>query len=298
VFSIGRKLHRETIIVVPPLAWDGSSGVDERRVILRLGFLLSGYCAQKWYWEIFDMIRKLILATILVMAYDGSPLQWAWSMLVTFFALISHLLAQPYLNAGLNVHQRLVLISQFLTTFGLMLFTLSDYMNSDYETDESQINTEAIAGLIILVNLFASVLYPCYRFYLAWTESGDKSIVSSLWDLLKLCLPAGILVTCNHMARSYNETKQIKSWMKQLSSFFACFFSGDEARELQAHPSRGATSSSLPTQSGHQAGEQSFFAQPMKGPPAAKTMGETAEAAREHVNRRGEWDRSLIAVRL
>ena len=55
------------------IEWDGSLGPKEELAILRLGFLLNAYQVSCWYWELVEMVRKLILSAILVVVYDGSP---------------------------------------------------------------------------------------------------------------------------------------------------------------------------------------------------------------------------------
>ena len=65
----------------------------------------------------------------------------AGSMVVTFAALVAHLLAQPYLNAGLNVFQRLVLISQASVSMSLLsqLFASSLVLEFDIVVRSGQL---------------------------------------------------------------------------------------------------------------------------------------------------------------
>ena len=63
------------------------------------------------------MLRKLILTALLTVLYEGTPPQLGGSLLTIFLFLLVHVLVKPYVNQGLNVFQRLSLISQFLTVF-------------------------------------------------------------------------------------------------------------------------------------------------------------------------------------
>jgi len=58
--QITRRLHEQHILPLPPLAWDGSLGVEERLVINRLGFLLCAYQVQTYWWELVELVRKLV----------------------------------------------------------------------------------------------------------------------------------------------------------------------------------------------------------------------------------------------
>jgi hypothetical protein len=61
VEQVAWRLTREGVIVEPPLGWNTSLNEDqneyltdnekkEKKLIERLGFLLSNYCVQSWYW--------------------------------------------------------------------------------------------------------------------------------------------------------------------------------------------------------------------------------------------------------
>ena len=100
VFEIAFKLERESVIVTPPLEWDGSLGPEEERVIERLGFLINAYTVQCWWWELVEMGRKLILTVALAAFYQGEPPQLGGSLLTIFLFLLAHVLLKPYINQG------------------------------------------------------------------------------------------------------------------------------------------------------------------------------------------------------
>ena len=51
--------------------WDGSLGPHEERMMNRLAFLLKAYTVQAWWWELLEMLRKLILTVVLAAMYKG-----------------------------------------------------------------------------------------------------------------------------------------------------------------------------------------------------------------------------------
>ena len=52
VLSIAFILRKEGIVTIPAIAWDGSLGPEEQRIINRVGFLINAYSVQTWYWEV------------------------------------------------------------------------------------------------------------------------------------------------------------------------------------------------------------------------------------------------------
>ena len=82
--EIAWNLKSQGVLTLPAMEWDGSLGPREELAILRLGFLLNAYQVETWYWELVEMIRKLLLTGILVVVYDGSPPQLAGSLLTVF----------------------------------------------------------------------------------------------------------------------------------------------------------------------------------------------------------------------
>ncbi len=78
-------LQRLGVLSLPPLEWDGSLGSRERIAIERMGFLLNAYQVSCWYWEMVELLRKLILTGILVVVYQGTPPHLAGSLLTVFW---------------------------------------------------------------------------------------------------------------------------------------------------------------------------------------------------------------------
>jgi len=80
----------------------------------------------------------------------------------------------PYLNKGLNEFQRIILISQFFTIFGGMMFIMIGCLDKMLEYDEnaaSRTDRDIVAVLILGINALAAFLFPVYRAYLAVSNS-------------------------------------------------------------------------------------------------------------------------------
>ncbi len=84
VEEVAWNLKRQGVLSLPALEWDGSLGTRERLAIDRMGFLLNAYQVSCWYWEMVELLRKLLLTGILVVVYQGSPPHLAGSLLTIF----------------------------------------------------------------------------------------------------------------------------------------------------------------------------------------------------------------------
>ena len=64
LISNGQMMMRKGMFAVPKLRWrrDELADPEERRVLDMIGFLLDAYDKKAWWWEVFEMNRKLMLA--------------------------------------------------------------------------------------------------------------------------------------------------------------------------------------------------------------------------------------------
>ena len=85
VEEVSWTLQRQGVLSLPSLEWDGGLGFREQIAIDRLGFLLNAYQVSCWYWEMVELVRKLILTGILVVVYQGTPPHLAGSLLTVFW---------------------------------------------------------------------------------------------------------------------------------------------------------------------------------------------------------------------
>ena len=115
------KLCRDQIVVVSPVSWDGETGEVESEAIKKGGFLFLTYKANCWWFEMFEMSRKVILSAVISFVSDPD-VRLAVAYLISFCSLVVVVLARPFLNPSVNLFITAALITQTLTlAYGLML---------------------------------------------------------------------------------------------------------------------------------------------------------------------------------
>jgi len=185
VEEVAWNLKRQGVLSLPALEWDGSLGTRERLAIDRTGFLLNAYQVSCWYWEMVELVRKLLLTGILVVVYQGSPPHLAGALLTIFLFLCLHLTVEPYLNKGLNEFQRLILFSQFFTIFGGIMYHMVSCVDKMLEIEETPYKRQErdiVAALIVIINLVAIGAYPVYRIVAVTSGFKGSVLIFSLKD--------------------------------------------------------------------------------------------------------------------
>jgi len=77
-----------------------------------------------WYFEIIEMVRKLVMASILVFVYEGTPLQVITGFIVTLVSLLLSLYLRPFFDDDLQEMYQWALFVQTLTLLsGVMIKT-------------------------------------------------------------------------------------------------------------------------------------------------------------------------------
>ena len=107
-------LCSENIVAVPPILWNGESGEDEQDAIEYCGFLFVSYKARYWWFEIFEMLRKLALSALLIFVFDPN-VRVAVGFLISFFSLVVVFSTRPFVSLSLDVLMAVALVSQTLT---------------------------------------------------------------------------------------------------------------------------------------------------------------------------------------
>ena len=68
-----------------------------------LSFLMAAYRMDCWFWEVVELVRKLMLTSILALIAPGSAGQVVVGMLISFATLVATLVMSPYAQNRLNV---------------------------------------------------------------------------------------------------------------------------------------------------------------------------------------------------
>jgi len=95
------KLIKDGVVVTPPITWNGECGSEEKLAAEMAGFLYSMYRVEFWYWEIFEILRKLFIGAVLVHIHDPD-IRLAIGFTVSFLALLITFSARPFASAKLN----------------------------------------------------------------------------------------------------------------------------------------------------------------------------------------------------
>jgi hypothetical protein len=179
------RMEQQRCLTVQDVAWDLRADCEdevERVAVQRLGFLFVAYKPRIWWFEIFEMIRKLIMASALVFVWEGSPSQVAAGFVVTLAALVATLLLNPFVNQKLGSMHVFSLIVQAITLLsGLMLIT-QRFQEILGEDDQQEQNVLAI----ILVSLHVFVVFApvIHLFWFSSVEVG--SLLVSVGPLKRL----------------------------------------------------------------------------------------------------------------
>jgi hypothetical protein len=108
------RLCSEEIVAVPTVAWDGDTGESEKAAIKYCGFLFTTYKVEYWWFEIFDMLRKLVLSAMLIF-FDHPNVRLVVGLVVSFFCLTVVFFTRPLVSASLDILMLVSLITQTVT---------------------------------------------------------------------------------------------------------------------------------------------------------------------------------------
>jgi hypothetical protein len=103
-----------------------------QRASVECGFLFAVYTTKCWYWESVELVRKLILTSILALISPGSAGQVVVGCMVAFFALLGNIKLKPYSERSLNFVNQIAQLNLFFFLFvGILLKVQIDGAPSD-----------------------------------------------------------------------------------------------------------------------------------------------------------------------
>jgi hypothetical protein len=120
---------------------------------LTYGFLYESYGPGAWWWEIEELIRKLLLSAVVVLIDAGSPLQVTVAVLVSGWAHVLHAMYKPW-GAG-SLKYRLQHGSLFVTSFVFLMGLLFKVEGVSSSSDSYRLLSEAML-------LFAASFIACW----------------------------------------------------------------------------------------------------------------------------------------
>lgn len=145
-------LENAQIVTCPPICWDGTSGAEEKKAISHLGLMLEAYECQFWWFEAFEMVRKLLLVSVLVNFVNDSATSYVTACFVlSFLALMITGFYKPFVSPLLDQLQTFSLATSCLTYFyGLTLAMNIDTTNTNETTVQSVIMSVLSIAVIVM----------------------------------------------------------------------------------------------------------------------------------------------------
>ena len=126
----------------------------------RVDLLVSSYHPNLWFMESIEMIRKLILTSVVVLVSPGSTLQLYVGSLVCAFCAILYIKLQPYrdvISARVQAAIVLQLMATYLTATLFVSPTVTDYGNNE-RIGSLVLYSNTGAFVVILVGLWRGAL--------------------------------------------------------------------------------------------------------------------------------------------
>jgi hypothetical protein len=97
------ELVDTNIIPRPCVRWGGvGASKAERKAIDRIGVMFIAYKVRFWYWELFEMVRKLVFTSLMAFVLRGTSAQVAVGLLGLWASTQLTMECQPYALPSLN----------------------------------------------------------------------------------------------------------------------------------------------------------------------------------------------------
>jgi len=154
--SLRRQVARlaEKVVSKGVLGWNGEFGEVESLAVLRAGFLFELYEVEYWWFELFEMMRKLIMTSVLVFVTAGGLAQILVGLIVIFASFVVTFGLKPYVSPNLDRCQLFSLGTQFvMLQYGLVL-------HLDGTSETSQVEKALVNFVMMAFNATIFILPP------------------------------------------------------------------------------------------------------------------------------------------
>jgi len=127
--------------------------LDNDHVNLKYGFLYDGYERPFYYWELWVMMRKIVVVCVTVFLTPLGPMTEALSgLVVAGMALILQLKCIPFIDDDLNLLESMSLYATVITLVCGLFF---------YSHELDDVSAFALLSLIIIIGI-ANMVFVCY----------------------------------------------------------------------------------------------------------------------------------------
>jgi hypothetical protein len=124
------------------LQWDFHAGREdaeltllerrEKRIVRSLGLVFASCHVGAPFFEMFEMLRKLLLTSVLQFVDPGSVTQITVAILISFAALVVSFRFSPFVDESIDTLNQAALTQVFLASFGALLL----FVNTDEKNDK------------------------------------------------------------------------------------------------------------------------------------------------------------------
>ena len=132
-----------------------------------LSFLFSAYSPRVYWFEVFEVIRRILLSGVLVLFGAGSTVQSAFSILICFGSITVYSVYSPLLDEEANFLQWMAQVQLFLVLLSILL------MKADIADDSDA--DQAYLGWLLIVMTIPGYLTMLWEFVKDWLALGQKA---------------------------------------------------------------------------------------------------------------------------
>jgi len=179
VLHTGELMVARGAISRPLVTWNGDLP-GEREMVSRLGFVFRTYCVPFWWIEIFELVRKAWMTSLIALIAPNSAEQIAAALLVTLLSMGFYARTAPFSNPRIDKLMTLCLTAQAATLgWGLMLeFWKTESGSYDVEGNSTRYLILQIA--VLLLNVGVLVMPILHWAYHAWRRHFLRHIAAAV----------------------------------------------------------------------------------------------------------------------
>mmetsp|Transcript_34696 Transcript_34696/g.81350 ORF Transcript_34696/g.81350 Transcript_34696/m.81350 type:complete len:657 (-) Transcript_34696:235-2205(-) len=155
--------------------------LQEKKAVDRLGFLFLAYRPAMWWFEFMEMMRKLVISSVLVFVWEGTASQVVFAFVVTLVFLLITMSLRPFSNKQLGTMYIFTLVVQSATLLsGIMLITqrFQELLGGESEQEQT-----VLAGVLISLHMF---VFVAPGFHVLMYSTSKLNFGSKLAEYLRL----------------------------------------------------------------------------------------------------------------
>lgn len=172
--SDASREERVRWLLKPGRAMWKATTTAERHAMDKVGFLFEGFKVEYWFYELVEMLRKLLMTGAIALLYDKPVTQLTLGLVVTTAALIHFVRVHPYTSHMVNRIQTISLLVQLITLFYGFILNHNALQERSGETHDG--TRRAFDGVIVFLHILIFFLPPAAIFH----EEGP-----AVWLLLR-----------------------------------------------------------------------------------------------------------------